>query len=71
MLKEKRSEVKRYKYDAVGHQYLDYLCERGEYERAACQSVELLGKSKDAWENHFFKFRQHGQVKVIDQSLQT
>jgi len=56
-------------YSAIGHMYLNYLCDNGDYEGAAARTVKILEGDKEAWENHFFKFQHSGKAKVRCASL--
>lgn len=64
MVLEKSSEVKQHSFEAIGHMYLDHLCDVEQFEEAAKRSVGILKADKEAWENLFHKFRNNGQAKV-------
>ena len=56
--------VKNHTYDKIGFMYLEHLCTQNKFEEAAQKSVKILGEDQKAWEYHFYKFQEHGKVKV-------
>ena len=64
VVQKSKGGLDRRTYEKISLMYLDHLCDQDLFEEAAKKCVTVIGDNQQTWEHYFFKFKEHGKVKV-------
>ena len=69
LAKQHETELKKHNYQDIGKEFLDWLLAEDQFDHAAQQCTQILGRNKELWEQYVYKFAQIKQLKSLSPYL--